>query len=123
MPDRQKIETDAAPAAIGPYSQAIRTGDLLFCSGQIPLDPSSGEIVKEDAPGAGASLPPEPRGHLRGGRHQPRERRAGDGLSRGHGDFQRVNEVYAEFFEGDAPARVAIQAAACRGAPTWRSTQ
>ena len=51
MPDRHKIETDAAPAAIGAYSQAIRTGDLLFCSGQIPLDPSSGELVKEDAPG------------------------------------------------------------------------
>ena len=43
MPDRNKIETDRAPAAIGAYSQAIRTGDLLFCSGQIPLDPASGE--------------------------------------------------------------------------------
>ena len=42
MPDRQKIETDTAPAAIGPYSQAIRTGDLLFCSGQIPSTRSAG---------------------------------------------------------------------------------
>ncbi len=48
MPDRQAVSTDSAPAAIGPYSQGMRVGDLLFCSGQIPLDPSSGELVKED---------------------------------------------------------------------------
>ncbi len=41
----QPIQTDQAPAAIGPYSQAIRIGDLLFCSGQIALDPASGELV------------------------------------------------------------------------------
>ena len=112
MPDRQKIETDAAPAAIGAYSQAIRTGDLLFCSGQIPLDPSSGELVKEDIEGqarrclqnleavceaAGASLSNAVRCTVY----------LGD-----MGDFARVNEVYAEFFDGaDAPARVAIAAA------------
>lgn len=44
-PALQPIQTDNAPAAIGPYSQAIRVGNLLFCSGQIPLDPASGEIV------------------------------------------------------------------------------
>ncbi len=117
MPDRHKIEAEHAPAAIGPYSQAIRTGDLLFCSGQLPMDPSSGEIIKEDAPGqarqclenlaaiceaAGASL--------------------GDAVRvtvylADINDFQRVNEVYAEFFGDVAPARVAIQAAALpRGA-------
>ena len=41
----QPIQTDKAPAAIGPYSQAIRVGDLLFCSGQIALDPATGELV------------------------------------------------------------------------------
>lgn len=41
----QAISTDKAPAAIGPYSQAVRFGNMLFCSGQIPLDPASGEIV------------------------------------------------------------------------------
>jgi 2-iminobutanoate/2-iminopropanoate deaminase len=45
MSSRSVIQTDAAPAAIGPYSQAIAAGDLLFCAGQIPLDPASGEIV------------------------------------------------------------------------------
>ena len=50
-PERTPIHTHDAPEAIGPYSQAVRHGDLLFCSGQIPLDPSTGELVKEDAPG------------------------------------------------------------------------
>jgi 2-iminobutanoate/2-iminopropanoate deaminase len=117
MPERHPIETDAAPAAIGPYSQAIRSRDLLFCSGQIPLDPSSGEIVKEAAAGqtrrclenlsavcaaAGASL--------------ANALRVTVYLS-DMADFERVNEVYAEFFEADPPARVAVQAAALpRGA-------
>jgi 2-iminobutanoate/2-iminopropanoate deaminase len=111
MPDRQKIETDAAPAAIGPYSQAIRTGDLLFCSGQIPLDPGSGEIVKDDVVGqarrclenlvavceaAGTTLANAVRVTV---------------YLAEMSDFERVNEVYAEFFGGDAPARVAVQAA------------
>jgi 2-iminobutanoate/2-iminopropanoate deaminase len=113
MPERQKVQTDSAPSAIGPYSQAIRTGDLLFCSGQIPLDPSSGEIVKADVEGqaqrclenltavcdaAGASLANAVRCTV---------------YLTDMDDFARVNEVYAQFFEGDdPPARVAVAAAA-----------
>jgi 2-iminobutanoate/2-iminopropanoate deaminase len=112
MPDRQAVSTDSAPAAIGPYSQGMRVGDLLFCSGQIPLDPSSGELVKEDIDGqarrclqnleavceaAGASLANAVRCTVY----------LGDMT-----DFARVNEVYAEFFgEEDPPARVAVAAA------------
>ena len=48
MSDKQEINTPNAPAAIGPYSQAIGTGSLLFCSGQIPLDPITMEIVSDD---------------------------------------------------------------------------
>ena len=44
----ERVATDAAPAAIGPYSQAIRCGNLLFCSGQIPLDPATGEMISGD---------------------------------------------------------------------------
>jgi 2-iminobutanoate/2-iminopropanoate deaminase len=109
---RMPVSTENAPAAIGPYSQAIRTGSLLFCSGQIPLDPSSGELVKEDVMGqtrrclenlsavcdaAGASLSQAVRCTV---------------YLADIGDFARVNEVYAEFFgEEDPPARVAIAAA------------
>ena len=112
MPDRVAVSTESAPAAIGPYSQGMRVGDLLFCSGQIPLDPSSGELVKEDIEGqarrclqnleaiceaAGASLSNAVRCTVY----------LGD-----MNDFARVNEVYAEFFDGaDPPARVTVAVA------------
>jgi 2-iminobutanoate/2-iminopropanoate deaminase len=111
MPDRHAVSTDSAPAAIGPYSQGMRIGDLLFCSGQIPLDPSTGELVKQDVDGqarrclenleaicaaAGGSLSNAVRCTVY----------LGD-----MNDFARVNEVYAEFFGDDPPARVAIAAA------------
>ena len=115
---RTPVSTDQAPAAIGAYSQAIRTGSLLFCSGQVPLDPSSGELVKEDAAGqtrrclenldavcqaAGASLTDAVRCTVYLANME---------------DFARVNEAYADFFgEAAAPARVAIGVAALpRGA-------
>ena len=110
---RMPVSTENAPAAIGPYSQAIRTGSLLFCSGQVPLDPASGELVKEDVVGqarrclenlsavceaAGASLAQAVRCTV---------------YLTDMGDFARVNEVYGSFFEGhDPPARVAIGVAA-----------
>ncbi len=106
---RQSVSTDGAPEAIGPYSQGIRSGSLLFCSGQIPLDPSTGEIVKEEIDGqtrrclqnltavceaAGGSLADAVRCTV---------------YLTDMGDFARVNEVYGSFFEGaDPPARVAI---------------
>ncbi len=110
---RQSVSTDQAPQAIGPYSQAIRSGSLLFCSGQVPLDPSSGELVKDDIEGqtrrclenlvavceaAGASLSEAVRCTV---------------YLTDMNDFARVNEVYGSFFEGaDPPARVAIGVAA-----------
>jgi 2-iminobutanoate/2-iminopropanoate deaminase len=111
MPERHAVSTDSAPAAIGPYSQGMRVGDLLFCSGQIPLDPGTGELVKQDVDGqarrclenleaicaaAGGSLSNAVRCTVY----------LGD-----MSDFARVNEVYAEFFGDDPPARVAIAAA------------
>ena len=112
MPDRQSVATDSAPAAIGPYSQGMRTGDLLFCSGQIPLEPSTGELVKDEIEGqarrclqnlaavaeaAGGSLANAVRCTV---------------YLTDMNDFARVNEVYAEFFAGeDPPARVAVAAA------------
>ena len=112
MPKREPVQTDAAPQAIGPYSQAIRTGDLLFVSGQIPLDPSSGELVKQDAPGqvrrclenvsaiceaAGTSLANAVRVTV---------------WLTDMRDFAQVNEVYEGFFESEPPARVAIEVSA-----------
>jgi 2-iminobutanoate/2-iminopropanoate deaminase len=111
MPDRYAVSTESAPAAIGPYSQGMRIGDLLFCSGQIALDPGTGELIKDDVEGqarrclqnleavcaaAGGSLSNAVRCTVY----------LGD-----MSDFARVNEVYAEFFGEDPPARVAIAAA------------
>jgi 2-iminobutanoate/2-iminopropanoate deaminase len=116
-PARDPIHTEDAPEAIGPYSQAIRSGELLFCSGQIPLDPGSGELVKLDAPG-------QARRCLENLEAVCRE--AGTTLQRAvrvtvyltdMGDFTRVNEAYAEFFPSDPPARVAVGVASLpRGA-------
>jgi 2-iminobutanoate/2-iminopropanoate deaminase len=116
-PERNIIQTDNAPAAIGPYSQAIRAGDLLFCSGQIPLDPSTGELVKEDAPGQARRCLENLEAVC-----QAAGTRLADAVRctlylTDMGDFARVNDVYAEFFDDSPPARVAIQAAALpRGA-------
>jgi 2-iminobutanoate/2-iminopropanoate deaminase len=113
MPDRHSVSTDSAPAAIGPYSQAVRSGDLLFCSGQIPLEPSTGELVKDDIDGQArrcllnlAALVESAGGSL------ANAVRCTVYLT-DMNDFARVNEVYAEFFgDDDPPARVAVAVAA-----------
>jgi 2-iminobutanoate/2-iminopropanoate deaminase len=114
---RQKIETSDAPEAIGPYSQAVRTEGLVFCSGQIPLDPSSGELVKEDAPGqARRCLENLAAVCQAAGTDMRRAVRVTVYLT-DMGDFARVNDVYEEFFDADPPARVAIGVASLpRGA-------
>jgi 2-iminobutanoate/2-iminopropanoate deaminase len=106
------ISTELAPAAIGPYSQAIQAGNLLFCSGQIPLDPVSGEIVAGD---------------VRRQAEQVMENIAAVLSAAGAGfndvvkttvflvemnDFGTVNEVYGRYFPGHKPARstVAVKA-------------
>ncbi|HZN90528.1 MAG TPA: Rid family detoxifying hydrolase [Thermoleophilaceae bacterium] len=112
MPDRHAVSTDSAPAAIGPYSQGMRSGNLLFCSGQIPLDPASGEIVKEGIEGqARRCLQNLSAVCEAGGASLANAVRCTVYLA-DMGDFARVNEVYAEFFGGDdPPARVAVAAA------------
>jgi 2-iminobutanoate/2-iminopropanoate deaminase len=68
---REIVHAPARPAAIGPYSHAVRAGGLLFCSGQIPLDPQTGELVGE-TPAEQARRCLENLGGVRGGRHDAR---------------------------------------------------
>jgi 2-iminobutanoate/2-iminopropanoate deaminase len=108
---RERIQTDRAPAAIGPYSQAIRAGGFVFVSGQIPIDPATGEFVA-------------------GGVGEQTERvlknlsavleAAGSGLSKvvkttvflaDMNEFSQMNEVYARFFTEAPPARATVAAA------------
>jgi 2-iminobutanoate/2-iminopropanoate deaminase len=112
MPQRQTISTEDAPAAIGPYSQAIRAGDLLFCSGQIPLEPSTGELVKDDIEGQTRRCLENLAAICEA---------AGGSLARAvrctvylvdMNDFTRVNEAYGAFFDDEPPARVAVAVAA-----------
>lgn len=107
-PDRHVIAADAAPAAIGPYSHAVRAGELLFCSGQIPLDPVSGELV-------GESAGDQARRCLQN--LQAVCEAAGTTLARAVrltiymidlSAFAEVNEVYGSFFDAAPPARVTV---------------
>jgi 2-iminobutanoate/2-iminopropanoate deaminase len=112
---RTAVDAALAPAALGPYSHAIATGGLVFCSGQLPIDPSTGAIVGD---GAGEQTEQCLR-NLEAICEQ-----AGTSLSRSArltlfladlADFEEVNAVYAGFFDGSPPARVAVQAAALVG--------
>jgi 2-iminobutanoate/2-iminopropanoate deaminase len=108
---RHAIATDKAPKAIGPYSQGVRMGNLLFCSGQIPLDPTTGQPVTGDIAAQTRQVFANLGAVL-----------AEAGASFDHvarttvyladmNDFAAVNEVYATFFGTPAPARSTIQAA------------
>jgi reactive intermediate/imine deaminase len=106
---RQPIATDLAPAAIGPYSQAVRCGDTVFLSGQIPLDPATGQLVEGDitvqarrvfenlqavCQAAGGSMDDIVRVGI---------------YLMDLGDFAAVNAVMADFFAAPYPARSTIQ--------------
>jgi 2-iminobutanoate/2-iminopropanoate deaminase len=114
---RETIHAPGAPAAIGPYSHAVRAGGLLFCSGQIPLDPASGEIV-------GDTAAEQARRCLEnlGAVCEAAGTRLADAVRltvymTDLSAFAEVGEVYATFFSGEPPARVAIGVAALpRGA-------
>jgi 2-iminobutanoate/2-iminopropanoate deaminase len=106
------ISSEKAPKAIGPYSVAIRSGDLIFASGQLGLDPATGSLV----PGG---IEAETRQALTNLKHVLEA--SGSGLERvvkttvflkDMADFPKMNLVYGEFFASDPPARSTIQAAA-----------
>jgi 2-iminobutanoate/2-iminopropanoate deaminase len=113
MPPKKIVASDAAPKAIGPYSQAVDLGDLLFLSGQIPLDPATGQIV-----GAGEIQAQTERvlQNLQGVLQAA-------GLTLQNvvrttvflvdlAEFPKMNEVYAKHFAQDPPARSTVQVAA-----------
>ena len=106
---KQTIQTTNAPAAIGPYSQAVRAGDLLFVSGQIPLDPKTGELVR-------GSISEETKKVL--DNLKAIIEAAGGSLGdvvkttiflKDMNQFSAVNEVYASFFQEPFPARATVE--------------
>ena len=106
------ISTNDAPAAVGPYSQAVRVGAMVFCAGQIPLDPKTGQIVTGDIGAQTRRVMDNITAVLKA-----------EGLNFDHivkttifltdlGDFQTVNETYGSYFKQEPPARSTVQVSA-----------
>ena len=110
---RETVDAPGAPAAVGPYSHAVRAGDLLFCSGQVALDPRSGELVG-DTPAEQARQCLENLAAVcqAAGTSLERAIRCTVYLTDLGGAWAEVNEVYASFFTTEPPARAAIGVAA-----------
>lgn len=109
---KKVLATTKAPAAIGPYSQAIRADKFVFVSGQIPIDPATGEFAGDDIAAQTRQSLTNIQNIL-----------ASEGLTMANvvkttvllkniSDFGAMNEVYASFFESDCPARAAFEVAA-----------
>ncbi len=109
---RETITALDAPAAIGPYSHAVRVGELLFCSGQIPLDPATGELVGETPAQQARQCLENLSNVVAAAGAQLADAAHVTVYLTDMGAFAEVNEVYAEFFESDPPARVALAVAA-----------
>ena len=101
---KRKITTENAPAAIGPYSQAIQAGDMLFVSGQIPVDPATGEIPATVSLQARRSLE-NLKAIVEAGGYRLTDVVKTTVFAADIADFAEVNAVYAEYFPNNAPAR------------------
>ncbi len=105
------IRTTAAPAAIGPYSQAVAEGRLLFTSGQIPIDPATGELRNSDIATAARQVLTNLRAVLVAGGADLTTVVKTTVFLKDMRDFQAFNAVYGEFFKEPFPARSCIQVA------------
>ena len=106
---KQVIHTDKAPAAIGPYSQAIQVGQMLFTSGQVPIDPETGAIVEGGIQEQARQSLNNIQGHPQCCRHQHGRCGQDTVFLQDMNDFAAMNEVYAQFFQEPYPARSAVQ--------------
>src|SRR5687768_5620427 len=103
--NKQVILTPNAPQPIGPYSQAIKTGNMLFCSGQIPLDPKSGNLAAEDVMGQTKQVMENMKAVLQAAGATFENVVKTTIFLKSMNDFPKVNEVYGTYFKGNFPAR------------------
>ena len=108
----KQIRTAEAPAAIGPYSQAIAEGHLVFTSGQLPMDPATGELRNIDIASAARQVLSNLRAVLTAGGADMSTVVKTTVFLKDMRDFQAFNGVYAEFFKEPFPARSCVQVAA-----------
>lgn len=109
---RETVNTPKAPRAIGPYSQAVRAGNLLFCSGQIPLDPETGRLVDGGVEEQARRVLLNLEAVLEAGNSSLDQVIKTTVYLADLADFAKVNSVYAAFFRQAPPARATVQAAA-----------
>jgi len=123
---KKQIQTTAAPAAIGPYSQAIQAGDLIFYSGQIPLDPESGTLVEGGIVEQTRQVMANMRAMLHASGRDFSDIVKTTIYLTDLADFATVNEIYGECFSEIPPARACVQVVALpKGAQVeieWVST-
>jgi len=108
---RKTVETQSAPKPIGPYSQAVIAGGLLFVSGQIPLDPKSGELIKGDIDAQTERVCENLIAILKEAKVGPENVVKTTVFLADMAEFPRMNEVYARYFGKLPPARSTVQAA------------
>ena len=108
---KKVIQTEKAPKAIGPYSQAILAGNFLFLSGQIPLDPKTGELVKGDIRKQTRQVLENLKGVLESENLEMKDLVKVTIFLKDIGNFNQVNEVYATYFPSSPPARSTVEVA------------
>ena len=106
------VSTTEAPAAVGPYSQAVRIGPMLFTAGQIPLDPQSGQIISQDVGEQTRRVLDNLTAVLRAENMDFSNIVKTTVFMTNLGDFQTMNEVYASYFKDQPPARSTVQVSA-----------
>ena len=112
MPKKTVIKPAKSPPAVGPYNHAIRTGDLLFCAGQIPLDPATGDLVSGDIKTQTERVLQNVKAILDDQNLTFANVVKSTVFLTNLGDFAGMNEVYSKYFTSDFPARSTIQVAA-----------
>ncbi len=108
---KKVIQTGKAPQAVGPYSQAIQAGNFLFLSGQIPLDPKTGELVKGDIRQQTQQVLENIKGILESQKLGMEDVVKTTIFLKEIGNFNQVNEVYSTFFPSSPPARSTVEVA------------
>jgi 2-iminobutanoate/2-iminopropanoate deaminase len=117
MPNKTIIKPAGAVAAVGPYNHAVRIGDILFCAGQIPLDPATGALVPGDITAQTERVLKNVKAILDDQKLTFANVVKSTVFMTNLGDFAAMNEVYAKYFTTDFPARSTVQVAALpRGA-------
>lgn len=107
--DKKIIRTGDAPQAIGPYSQAVEAGDLVFVSGQIPIDPKSGNIVQVDIRSQARQVMENSKAILAAAGCSMSQVVKSTIYLKNMSDFAAVNEIYGAYFPSDPPARATVE--------------